>query len=99
MYHHQTLHDSQLTGVVNTVSEHNEEASAGCLLPLMKIKSSGRNLTVLWDSGASISLITFERARELKVKGLTCPLLKLVAKLKEHLQYYTHYRWLTTEMW
>ena len=36
-----------------------------CLLPLMNVQCKGENLDVLWDTGATISLITVRAAKEL----------------------------------
>ena len=73
MYHHPLLHGAEVTATVYTVNStsngSNNVSSTTCLLPVMKVNSISGILSVLWDSGASISLITFEKARELKLKG------------------------------
>ena len=73
IYHHVSLHvpnvnDTGLVtpGHVNSISEH---GITSCLLPIMKIKSGQTPISALWDSGASISLITFKTASQLKLKG------------------------------
>ena len=45
----------------------------------MEVNSISSPLSILWDRGASISLITFQKARELKLKGKKIEL--LVAKV------------------
>ena len=73
MFHHPSLHDILAAGRVNTICSNSKdddrELSTKCLLQIMKIRSNNHDLSVLWDSGASISLITFQKARELKLKG------------------------------
>ena len=72
-YHHVSLHvpNGIDTGLVtpeyvNSISDH---SMASCLLPIMNIKSGRTPISALWDSGASISLITFKAASQLKLKG------------------------------
>ena len=44
--------------------------SAGCLLQLMNVElHDGGKATVLWDGGATLSLITFRKATELGLTG------------------------------
>ena len=43
------------------------DASNFCLLPLMEIHTIDKRVNVLFDSGATISLITFKRAKELQL--------------------------------
>ena len=46
------------------------QSSGACLLQLMNIKAKGNgNVTVLWDGGATVSLITFDKANELGLEG------------------------------
>ena len=48
-----------------------ERGQQHCLLQLMKIKAGNPNLSVnvLWDSGATISMITFKKAKQLGISG------------------------------
>ena len=46
------------------------QGSGACLLQLMDIKvNDNGNVTVLWDGGATVSLITFDKANELGLEG------------------------------
>ena len=46
------------------------QSSGACLLQLMNIKAKGNGIvTVLWDGGATVSLITFDKANELGLEG------------------------------
>ena len=68
--HHETLHEAHTQGLVFTMA--NENVSESCLLQLMKVncaKNQSAQLTVLWDSGAQLCLITFRKAQELNLKG------------------------------
>ena len=63
-YHHSLLHE--VSGTENQVlSLDTKGASDMCLLPLMNVQCKGKNLNVLWDTGATISLITFRAAKDL----------------------------------
>ncbi|CAB4039164.1 RNA-directed DNA polymerase from transposon BS, partial [Paramuricea clavata] len=77
-YHHDSLHVAHVQGVAFHIpyfSRPNSDAdgkeSGTCLLQVMKIKSAvnAAPLNVLWDGGATISLITFAKARELSLDG------------------------------
>ena len=73
-FHHQSLHEAHTAGVgFHMVMHHStkdyRQTSDACLLQLMRLYSKDMELSVLWDSGASISLITFKRAQELKLWG------------------------------
>ena len=68
-YHRISLHAAHDMGVIFHSSC---EVSSSVLLQLMKVPtgtSQSKELNVLWDSGANISLITFRMATELKLKG------------------------------
>ena len=73
MFHHASLHVSNVKGVTyhnNLIDDKISNISlSACLLQIMKIPSVGQDLTVLWDSGASVSLITFKAAKQLALKG------------------------------
>ena len=77
-FHHPSLHLAHIQGI----AFHTPSMSRGdtrqdschvgpCLLQVMKIKSSNDKdpLNVLWDGGATISLITFDKAKELNLIG------------------------------
>ena len=77
-YHHQSLHEADKAGIefqgnrVMTARIREKEGGSeigGCLLQLMNIPSSEGSLNVLWDSGATVSLITYQKAAELKLEG------------------------------
>ena len=66
MYHHEMLHQAYIEGVSfhteDQVQNSSDEDCGSCLLQLMKIKPGTPHsipLVVFWDSGATISLITF----------------------------------------
>ena len=70
--HHETLHEAHVQGLVLRASMTNNDGNESCLLQLMKIncaKGHSAQLTVLWDSGAQLCLITFRKARELGIRG------------------------------
>lgn len=71
--HHPTLHDVEADKVLYSVNANTDNSeqrvSTKCLLPLMKIKCNDHAISVLWDSGATISLITFKKAKQLNLKG------------------------------
>jgi hypothetical protein len=52
---------------VNIVNE--EQGKKGVILMIGKVESSDIPLTTLWDPGANTSLLTFESARKLGLKG------------------------------
>ncbi|XP_062602451.1 uncharacterized protein LOC134264167 [Saccostrea cucullata] len=71
-FHHPFLH-----GVIVNASAHHhsvnivneEQGKKGVILMISKIESGNIPLTTLWDPGANISLLTFESARKLGLKG------------------------------
>ena len=62
-----------MSGVKNEyLNENRNRYSGQCLLPLMEISSDtipSRKVNVLWDSGATFSLITFKKADQLNLTG------------------------------
>ena len=67
-YHHHTLHavNANVATLHTKILNENEKDdiwSSTCLLQIMKIPSVDRELSVLWVSGASISLATFKSVR------------------------------------
>ena len=67
LHHHASLHVPQ--GLANLAMSLECSDAPVCMLPVMKVKSIDRELNVLWDTGASICLVTFEMAKLLKLKG------------------------------
>ena len=74
MYHHQSLHEAHMAGItfhhVKDQIEYVNRYSGQCLLPLMAISSDtipSKKVDVLWDSGATFSLITFKKANQLNL--------------------------------
>ena len=73
-FHHPSLHAVNANvGTLNTkILDENKKVntwSSTCLLQIMKIPSVDQEISVLWDSGASISLVTFKAANQLGLKG------------------------------
>ena len=73
--HHNLLHNYETHGTAN---HHQSNPSyptlstskRSCLLQLMKVRTSdGENVNVLWDGGATLSLITFKKAADLGLHG------------------------------
>ena len=77
-FHHPSLHLAHIRGIAfhtpttskDCTSQDSSQVNP-CLLQVMKIKSSNDKdpLNVLWDGGATISLITFDKAKELNLIG------------------------------
>ena len=77
MFHHRSLHECQTHGFRFHAAIQKGNSKLGfnaCLLQVMSIraKCSGKNpvVNVLWDGGATLSLITFEKASELNLEGI-----------------------------
>lgn len=77
-FHHESLHVAHIQGIAFYLpslpcsSVDRDSGSSGtCLLQVMKVRSSFPHapLNVLWDGGATISLITFAKANELSLVG------------------------------
>ena len=72
--HHWLLHGARTEGTffhhgagINSIENH-------ALLPIQKAKASNSswrmsNVNILWDSGSTLSFVTFQKAEELKLKG------------------------------
>ena len=73
MFHHKLLHQDQTEGTALHTNPSNTPADVNrnsCLLQLMKITASNdQKVNVLWDGGATLSLITFRKANELGLEG------------------------------
>ena len=79
--HHPTLHQQNVVGAAPaeeiqqnhlSESERNHDAKRFCLLQLMQISagtSPKSSVNVMWDSGATVSMITFKKARNLGLNG------------------------------
>ena len=74
MYRHQSLNEIHMAGItfhyVKDQTEYVNRYSGQCLLPLMANSSDtipSRNVNVLWDSGATFSLITVKKANQLNI--------------------------------
>lgn len=86
--HHPLLHPDKLEGSLhNTVSEK----AFRTLLNISTLDSKNQPVTVLWDSGSDISLITHSAAKKLGLKGrnISLPMIE-VSKAIEH-QYSEEY--------
>ena len=72
MIHHSTLHESYIAGIsFHTIEVGDSKVSDSCLLLVMSINSriQGININVMWDTAASLSLITFYKVKQLQLKG------------------------------
>ena len=80
MFHHITLHEADIMDNSNAHTSQNATSGTNktvaqvglCLIQLMEIQSSledRRTVNVFWDTGAAISLITFEVAKRLGLHG------------------------------
>ena len=79
-YHHETLHSKTETAppqpVMTNLSSTGDRDSA-CLLQVMEVQAGSEDevkLNVLWDGGATISLITKKKAAQLGLEGFPCQL-------------------------
>ena len=72
-FHHETLHSSQDNGSINTVChmDPSEKPGSSCIFPIMRVKigCGSHYANVLWDSCASICLITNQKAKKLGLTG------------------------------
>ena len=73
-YHHESLHQAHVQGIAfhSIFTSTNPRKSDKCLLQLMQVTTGTEKpskLTVLWDGGATISLITFTKARSMGLVG------------------------------
>ena len=67
--HHRTLHEERKEVTVSANICSNSQIDS-CLLQLQRIKTKRGYVNVMWDNAASISLITNQKAREEKLKGI-----------------------------
>ena len=73
MCHHELLHLPASENEINVELEAKNMGnpnSGSCLPQLMKIPTeSGSGVNILWDGGSTLSLITFQKAKELGLSG------------------------------
>ena len=77
-FHHKLLHECHENGlnfhVAHNISNQNEDTNGACLLQLMRVnaesKQRGYSMNVMWDGGATISLITFKKANAMHLDGI-----------------------------
>ena len=58
-------------------SVNNLSGSKSCILPIMKVnggKNLQQNINIMWDSGSTISMITFKKAKEMQLTGVKAQL-------------------------
>ena len=70
--HHHTLHEAHVAGsIYHSILSKSACVSKPCLLQVMMIGTNkhGIKANILWDGGATDSLITFEKAKKLKLVG------------------------------
>ena len=74
-HHHESLHEAHANGTVfhtRNDKDSKRHYHDACLLQLMQIEAGIEHklpVTVLWDGGATISLITFDMAERLELNG------------------------------
>ena len=62
-----------LINVNHALQEDTQKIRNNCLLQMMKIESAtSLSMNVLWDSGSTLSLITFKEAAHLNIEGRKC---------------------------
>ena len=64
--HHKTIHMERKSGFAAACGDM---TNSTCLLQIQRIKTSKGSTNVLWDSAASICLITYSKAKEEKLHG------------------------------
>ena len=77
-HHHKLLHmEKRAAGAASPVMVATDAGDSICLLQIMEVESGGSpraKLNVLWDGGATISLIRNRRAEEMGLIGTSCQL-------------------------
>ena len=72
-FHNKLLHECHVQGLIFHASQQDNiqrDTNGTCLLQLMNVKTiNDGNANVLWDGGATLSLITFKKAKQLKLNG------------------------------
>lgn len=73
LFHNRLLHECHTQGIAFHTSQNSDAQLNGggtCLLQLMNVKTiNDGNANILWDGGATLSLITFKKAKQLQLKG------------------------------
>ena len=74
--HHPSLHENRTHDDTRVkhgyMAQFQSQKSRACLLQLMQLPAGERNIqniNVMWDSGATVCLITFKKAKELGLMG------------------------------
>ena len=90
-FHHEILHNAhekgiglQRNSVMIATESQKREGSNCCLLQMMTMPTISDPLNVLWDSGATVSLITFQKAETLGLEGK--PLTMTIGKVGGEIQ-------------
>ena len=85
--HHQLLHEARATGIVFHGCKKGSEVDT--ILQLQKAKCGKKHgtkipLSILWDGGSTLSFITFEKAKQLKLSGekVTIEIVKVGGDIK-----------------
>ena len=77
-HHHRSLHAlPDVGGAASPVMTATDDNNPICLLQVMEVQAGvepRRKLNVLWDGGATISLITSKKAAEMGLEGTPCQL-------------------------
>ena len=72
--HHDLLHEAYANGYTGFLSNHSRGAAEVLLrVQSIRCKKDHRklgNINVLWDSGSTLSFVTFQKARSLGLKGI-----------------------------
>ena len=65
MYHSPLLHVCHVLGLAfhtNPINDTKKDKTGACLLQLMKVETTNNgSVNVLWDVGATLSIITFKK--------------------------------------
>ena len=77
-FHHPSLHVTAGDASITTLSGDHSVSDAGrVLLPIMKVVPDSKRckyLSCLWDSAADVSLITYAKVEQLRLRGQPCTL-------------------------
>ena len=72
-FHHPVLHEAHALGLTFHAASSKGVQRNGlgaCLLQLMNVETANNgHVNVLWDGGSTLSLITFQKAKELQLEG------------------------------
>ena len=70
--HHPTIHESHQEGQILHASEIYQDINKPCLLQIMTVNVAtpkSASINILWDSGASLCLLTFNKAKAMNLSG------------------------------